>query len=73
MRMTFPDADWREVFNSASITDGGANVGNWGGPIASRGGYIGPVGRQTVWSCSRAFSYSDIDDGLGCKICRRFR
>jgi 1,4-alpha-glucan branching enzyme len=38
-----PDAAWQEVFNSASSLYGGDNIGNYGGHVPSRGGYIGPI------------------------------
>jgi 1,4-alpha-glucan branching enzyme len=40
---SLPNGAWLEVFNSASSLYGGDNTGNFGGQVASRGGYIGPV------------------------------
>jgi len=37
------DGLWREVFNSDAAVYGGNNIGNSGGTIMTRGGYIGPA------------------------------
>jgi 1,4-alpha-glucan branching enzyme len=37
------DAAWKEVFNSDAAIYGGNNIGNSGGIITTRGGYMGPV------------------------------
>jgi 1,4-alpha-glucan branching enzyme len=38
-----PDGVWREVFNSDAAAYGGENVGNAGGRVESRSGYLGCV------------------------------